>query len=102
MKTAKRVRKKRTRRTPEQQEKHTKDIIDKFNAEHPIGKVVWYWSTLPFGPVKETKIWDSAWALPSDEIVCKVDGIAGGVSIFHITDVDESRRDIMNIEKLDI
>lgn len=93
MTVGKRFRKKRTRRTPEQQTAHDQEIIDKFNAKHPIGKTVWYWTTLPFGPVKETKIRCSAWIIPSNAIVCKVDGVSGGVSIFNITEVNESHRD---------
>jgi len=93
MSADKRFRKKRTRRTPEQQAEHDQEIIDKFDAQYPIGKTVWFWTTLPFGPVKETKIRDSAWVIPSDLILCKVDGVSGGVSIFHIAEGDDSRRD---------
>jgi hypothetical protein len=83
----------RTRLTPEQQAAHDDKILADFNARYPVDTVVWYWTTLPFGPVKETKIRCGAWFIPSGQFVCKVDGVAGGVSIWHIREVDESRRD---------
>lgn len=91
-----RTRKGRTQRTPEQQAAHEKQIIDAFDQQFPVGTSVWYWQSLPFGPVTETKIRYGAWFLDCGEPVCKVEGKGGGVSIWHITAVDESRRDQIN------
>lgn len=86
------VPKSRTKRTPEQQAEHNQRSIGEFDSMYPVGTTVWYWTALPFGPVRETKIKHGAWALGSGDLVCKVEGVSGGVSIWHIQQVDESRR----------
>lgn len=83
------TKKRRARRSDE----HVQNDIDEFNAKYPVGTTVWYYLKLPFGPVYETAIRHAAWALDCNEIVCKVRGKAGGISIRHIQLPDESRRD---------
>lgn len=77
-----------TRRSKSDNAAHEKSMCEKFNAKFPVGTRVVYWSTLPFGPAIETRIRHGAWILASGDPVCKVDGVAGGVSIFHIREVN--------------
>jgi len=78
--------------TPEQRAKHDRDVIENFDREFPVGTVVWFWTTLPMGPVKETKIRGGVLIADSGQPVCFVKGVAGYVSIYHIFPVDEARR----------
>lgn len=64
-------------------------MVEQFDLEFPVGAIVDYWKTLPFGPVVRTKIRHSAWIIGGSENepgnpICKVEGVGGGVSIFHI------------------
>lgn len=74
----------RTRRTPEQQAAHDRQILADFDARFPVGTRVRYFVTLPFGPLRVTTIRSRAWRLGDGEAVASVDGQAGGVSIWHI------------------
>ena len=87
-----RAKKGRTLLSPEQAAANDAKMIADFDAQFPIGKNVWYWTVLPFGPVRETQIREAAWILPSGQPVCMVKGVSGSVSIWHIQEVDESRR----------
>ena len=78
--------------TPEQQGKYNERLIVAFNKTFPIGTKVWYFTTVPFGPIKETTIRGKAWLLKSGHPVCKVLGVSGGVSILHVKPVNESLR----------
>jgi len=88
-----------TLRTPKQEAAHNQKIIDDFNRRFPAGTDIWYWRTLPFGPVLQTAIRHGAWFLSSGEPVCLVVGVLGCVSIWHIEPIDESRREDINFVK---
>ena len=78
------------RMTPEQREQHQQEMANAFDARFPVGSEVWYWSSLPFGPKRRTRIRDGATYIPSyDGPVCKVEGVPGFVSTFHITPILE-------------
>lgn len=66
-----------TKRTPEQQAEWDQKCIDTFNGYYPVGSRVWYWSSLPFGPVKETVIKRGAFFADSGEMVCFLEGVSG-------------------------
>ena len=90
MQTVERRRKQRL--TPEQQAEHDQRITDDFNRAHPVGSECWYWSTLPFGPVRETRVRHEAFISDSGEHVCFLDGVSGYVSIWHVTEPKEAQR----------
>src|SRR5688572_733300 len=91
-----RAKKGRTLLSPEQSHERDAKLIADFDSSHPVGSNVWYWTSLPFGPVRETTVRRSACIMPSGEPVCFVDGVSGCVSIWHISAVDESRRSQIN------
>jgi hypothetical protein len=66
---------------------------DEWNAKHPIGTRVRYWSLRPTvsgdAPPIETKTRSTAWALGSGDAVVSVDGVAGGVALTHVDVLDE-------------
>ncbi len=84
--------KRQMKMTPEQQAEHGAKMLAEFDRRCPVGTKVWYYTILPFGPVKETTVQKKAWLLKDNHPVCKLRGISGGVSIFHIFAIDESRR----------
>lgn len=86
------VRRRKQRLTPEQQAEHDQRITDDFNRAHPVGSPCWYWSTLPFGPVRETRVRGEAFVACSGEHVCFVEGVSGYVSIWHVTEPKEAQR----------
>lgn len=76
--------------TPEQREQHNREMVEKFDIQFPVGTEVWYWSSFPFGPKRKTRIREGAYYIPSyDGPVCKVIGVPGCVSTFHITPILE-------------
>jgi len=79
------TKKSRTRMTPAQQAEHDQRTIDEFNRDFPVGSECVYWSSLPFGPSKATRIRSKAFTADSGHPVCFVEGVSGCVSIFHIT-----------------
>lgn len=87
-----RTKKGRTLLTPEQRADQERDTIQDFNHRFPVGKKIWFWKTLPFGPVIETTIREEAYIADSGHCVCLLQGISGYVSIWHIQPIDESRR----------
>ena len=78
--------------TPQQQAAHSQRILDEFNTRFPVGTRVWFWKSFPFGPVCETHVREAAFIADSGEPVCFVQGIHGYVSIWHVQEIDESRR----------
>ena len=46
----------RTKRSPKQDREHGEKACRELNERHPVGSTVWYWTSLPFGPVKETTV----------------------------------------------
>lgn len=84
--TTKRAKKGRTIDGPTAQ-----DACDKFNREFPVGTVVEYWSTIPFGPKRETKVRGEAFVAASGDEVCFVAGVAGYVSIWHVRAVETAQ-----------
>jgi hypothetical protein len=81
------------RLTPEQQAEHDQRITDDFNRAHPVGSPCWYWVSLPFGPVRETRVRTAAMVACCGHHVCFVDGVAGYVSIWHVTEPKEAQRE---------
>ena len=79
------IKKSRTRMTPAQQAEHDQQIIDEFNRVFPVGSECVYWSSLPMGPSKATRIRHEAFIADSGHPVCFVEGVSGYVSIFLIT-----------------
>lgn len=88
------VRTKRLRQllTPEQQAEYDQRITGDFNRSHPVGSACWYWLSLPFGPVRETRIRGEAFIADSGALVCFVEGVSGYVSIWHVTEPKETQR----------
>ena len=84
--------------TPDQQAEHDQKIVDEFNARFPVGTRVWYWKTLPFGPVVETTVRGPAFTSDAGLSVCFLTGISGYVSTMHVREIDESRRQDLNFE----
>lgn len=80
------------RLTPEQHAEHDRKITDDFNRAHPVGSACWYWTTLPLGPVRETRVRGEAFVAESGEHVCFVEGVGGYVSIWHVTEPKEAQR----------
>lgn len=89
--------------TPQQRADHEAQILADFNQRFPVGSIVWYWVTMPHGPVQETRIQQPFFMLPScfpdgsnsGHPVTFVKGRRGYVSGWHIHEVDESRRAIL-------
>lgn len=88
----KRNRKGMTRFTPEQQAEHDKKIIADFDRRFPVGSRIWFWTSLPSGPVLETTIQRGAFVARSGDVVCFLDNFSGFVSIWFVQEIDESRR----------
>jgi hypothetical protein len=86
--------KRRTRGGPDP--KLAKRQVELFNRNHPVGSRVWYWQSLPHGPVLETKVRYPASLLPSGMPVAMVEGVSGYVGIDWICPVDEDRREAVN------
>lgn len=94
-----RARKGRTLLTPEQQAEHDRQIVANFNAKYPVGTEVWYWETLkPGSAVLETTIRSGAFFLPSGQPCCRVAGVSGGVSIWHINEPNEEQRPHLEVK----
>jgi hypothetical protein len=58
---------------------------------------VWYWQTLPFGPVIETTIRSTAIVIDEGNsnpgmVVCYLQGVSGYVSVAHVTAMKEDQR----------
>jgi len=87
------ARRRRQLLTPDQRAQHQRRTLDDFDRRHPVGSAVWYWSRLPFGPVRETRIREPAYTDCAGQPCCMVDGVRGGVSIFHVTEPKESQRE---------
>jgi site-specific DNA-cytosine methylase len=86
------TKRRRQKLTFEQQAAHDAKILEYFNRAFPVGATVWFWKTLPFGPVQETSVRGEAFWADSGEPVCFLKGISGYVSIWHVQSVDESGR----------
>jgi hypothetical protein len=82
-----------------------KELIEQFNRESPVGTAVWYWKTLLFGPVLETTVREPAMVVLEGDSnagvpVVFLAGVAGYVSLFHVTVPLESQRDYVSfVEK---
>lgn len=86
------TKRRKQRLTPEQQAEHDQRIADDFNRAHPVGSQCWYWSSLPVGPVRETRVRGEAFVADSGDCVCFVEGVSGYVSIWHVTEPKEDQR----------
>ena len=89
--------------TPQQRRDHEARILADFNERFPVDSVVWYWVTLPHGPVQETIIQQPFFILPQGlsnegQPVTFVKGRRGYVSAWQIQEVDESRRAVLKPE----
>lgn len=94
------TRKRRQILTPEQRAEHDQQSVDGWNARFPVGTTVWYWHSLPFGPVTETTVRADAFIAYSGEPVCFLKGISGYVSVFHVFPPDEARREHLKPRQL--
>jgi len=58
--------------------------IKEFSEKYTIGTSIRYYSIMGLKNFKETVIRSDPWALGNGEIVVKIGGVSGGVSIGHI------------------
>lgn len=63
-----------------------------WEEKFPIGTEVWYFPTMDQSPLP-TKIRSKPWVLGCGEIVIKIDGQAGGVSVYHLAYRDSKERE---------
>jgi hypothetical protein len=84
--------------TPAQAAEHAQKIVDEFNQRFPVGSRIWFFRTLPFGPVVETTVRGEAFTSDSGHAVAFLQGISGFVYCLHVWPVDESRRQDMNFD----
>jgi hypothetical protein len=62
----------------------TQELVDWFNAEHPVGTDVTAFPGTTDGRAVQGKTRTPAWVLPSDEPVVSITGLAGGIALSHI------------------
>ena len=86
------VKRRRQLLTTAQTIEHNQRILNEFNTRFPVGTRVWYWKTLPFGPICETTVRREAFTADSGQAVCFLQGFSGYVSVSHVQAIDESRR----------
>ncbi len=92
----------RFRLTPTKSLQDARNQVQSFNARHAVDEVVWYWRTLPAGPVTETRIRLAAYVLSTGDgrafPVCQLNGVAGPVAVCHVGDVQRDRRSTVKPE----
>jgi hypothetical protein len=76
------------------------ELAGQFNRELAVGAKIWFWRTLPFGPVLETTIRGAAFVSDAQVPVAFIAGVAGYVSIFHITPPLEAQRPFVNFANI--
>jgi len=92
------VKRRRQLLSPAQVAEHAQKIAAEFNQRFPVGSRIWFFRTLPFGPVVETMVRGEAFTSDSGHAVAFLQGISGFVYCLHVWPVDESRRQDMNFD----
>lgn len=82
----------RKRRARGDQAANAQAMAERFNREFPVGTHVWYWQSLPFGPVVETFVRSEAFVSHGGDPVAFLHGVSGYVHTEHVQAIDEPRR----------